>query len=391
MRRIEPEPRDRAAGEPVRVLHVLGYAGGGGRRFGITGVERVVESLLEGLGPEFEQAVVYPPAGRMQARFRAHAAEVVVAEPRRQFDAAFLRVLLEVVRRRHIDVVVSHGTRFDFHAALVARRAGVAHVVSRAVALADERFPRLRGVIYRWVDAWTLRAARDIVAVSEASKQRMLATQPLSAERITVIPNGVAVAAVAPAERDDARRALGAGPDTFVVGAVGQLIERKAFHLIVEAVARLAPSPPVVVALVGDGPERQRLLALARTHAVRLELAGFQERPQPFVAAFDVAVLPSRAEGMPLVLLEAMALGVACVATPAAGSVEVVEDGVSGLLVPFDDVPALAAALARLRTDAALRARIGAAGAARVATQFSLDAMSARYRSVLRRAAGRDA
>jgi glycosyltransferase involved in cell wall biosynthesis len=293
------------------------------------------------------------------------------------------------MRRRHIDVVVSHGLRFDFHAALAARSAGVAHLVSRAVAFADESFPPLRAPFYRVVDGWTLRAARGIVAVSEASKQRMVTTQRVSPDRITVIPNGVAVAPVTPDARAEARRALGAGSETFVVGGVGQLIERKAFHLIVEAAAQLTPAPPVAVALVGDGPERERLLALARARGVRLELAGFQDDPQPFIAALDVAVLPSRAEGMPLVLLEAMGLGVACIATPAAGAVEVVEDGISGLLVPFDDAPALAAALARLRADASLRARIGAAAAARIAAQFSVATMWARYRVLLRRAAGR--
>jgi glycosyltransferase involved in cell wall biosynthesis len=386
---LDPHSSRGDVAAPVRVLHVLGYAGARRRRSGITGVERVVESLLHGLGPGFEQTVVYPPAGLMQARFRQRAAHLVVAEPRTQFDRGFLHTLAAALRERRIDVVISHGSRYDFHAALAARRAGVPHLVSRAVALADEEFPRLRGHVYRLADAWTLRGARGIIAVSQASKQRMLATQRLSPQRIEVIPNGVEVPPVDAAERAAARQAFGASGDAFVVGGVGQLIERKSFHLLVEAAARLTGVPPVVVALVGDGPERERLLALARERGVQVELTGFQERPHPFIAAFDVAVLPSRAEGMPLVLLESMALGIACVATPAAGSAEVIEDGVSGLLVPFDDIAALAAALGRLRADPTLRARLSAAGAARIAAQFSPAAMWARWGEVLRTAAGR--
>lgn len=379
---------ERAARRPLGVLHVLGYAGGGGRCFGVTGVERVVESLLHGLGPEFRQSVVYPAAGLLQAQFRNHAASVVAAEPVRHFDAGFLRVLVGAIRSEDIDVVVSHGSRYDFHAALAARRTGVAHVVRRPVALADERFPRLRGALYAWIDGWTLRHAHAIVAVSESSKRRMVTTQHLPPQRIEVVPNGVACPVVTAAARSATRRALGAGDTTFVVGGVGQLIDRKAFHLVIEAVARLRPrdEPHTLVALVGDGPEAEPLRALARARDVRLELAGYHERPQEFVAAFDVMVLPSRAEGMPLVLLEAMALGVACIATPAAGTVEVIADGVTGSLVPFDDAVALAGALQRLRDDPALRRRHGAAAAAHIAARFSQDAMWTRYRALLQRA-----
>jgi glycosyltransferase involved in cell wall biosynthesis len=221
----------------------------------------------------------------------------------------------------------------------------------------------------------------------------MCATQGLAPARIEVIPNGVAIARVRPADRAAARDELGAGPDAFVIGGVGQLIERKAFHLAIEAAARLrsradAAAPDVMVALVGEGPERTALQELARARGVPLALAGYRADPAPFMAAFDVAVLPSRVEGMPMVLLEAMALGIACVATPAAGNVEVIEDGRSGFLVGFDDAAALAETLARLASDPTLRGRIGSAAAERIAARFSVDAMWSRYRAVLHRARG---
>ncbi|MFQ5599794.1 MAG: glycosyltransferase, partial [Candidatus Krumholzibacteriia bacterium] len=98
-------------------------------------------------------------------------------------------------------------------------------------------------------------------------------------------------------------------------------------------------------------------------------------------------VLPSRAEGMPLVVLEAMALGVPTLATAVAGPPEVIEDGTSGLLVPPDDVRALTAALERLADSPELRSRLGGAGARRTATHFSLEVMMRGFDACLTRAA----
>jgi glycosyltransferase involved in cell wall biosynthesis len=177
-----------------------------------------------------------------------------------------------------------------------------------------------------------------------------------------------------------------------LVGGVGQLIPRKAFHVLVEALAACArTAPPVVGVLVGEGPERAPLAQLAAERGVQLLLPGYTRDPYPGMAGFDVAVLPSRAEGMPLVVLEAMGLGVACIATQVAGTVEVIEDGRSGLLVPPDDVPALAAALERLIGDRSLRERLGRAGRERVRERFGVEAMLRRFETYLLHIAGRDA
>jgi glycosyltransferase involved in cell wall biosynthesis len=173
------------------------------------------------------------------------------------------------------------------------------------------------------------------------------------------------------------------------VGGVGQLIPRKGFELLVEALGKLQPRfEDVACVLIGEGPEREHLQALAQRLGVNLLLTGYRADPYPAMASFDVAVLPSRAEGMPLVILEAMALGVACIATPAAGTVELIETERSGMIVGTDDVTGLAAALERLLGDAALRARLGAAGAARVRELYGLDAMLERFDVTLHRAAG---
>lgn len=347
-------------------------------------MERVVEVLVQGLAPQhFTHFLAYPRVGELFDRYAAHAT-VLDLEPQRRFDRAYVEALATAIREHEIDVVLSHGLRFDFLSSLASRNTGVPHVVVRAVALADETMGRGRKFVFGVVDGWTLRRCTGIIAVSEASKRRILATQHVRPERITVIPNGVRLPEIGREEALGARRALGVADDRVIVGGVGQLIPRKAFDRLIAALSALRTRHPrVVVVLLGEGPERAALEAQARAAGIELLLPGFRADPYPALASFDIAVLPSLAEGMPLVVLEAMALGVATVATSAAGTVEVIEDGVSGAIVPPDDVPALAAALDALLTDDQARARLAAAGRARVREHFALDAMLHRFESYL--------
>lgn len=375
---------------PLRLLHVLGYAGVGGQRCGITGVERVVQILLEGLDPaRFEQRLVYPSAGHLFDTFRRQGRVAIDREPHGRYDPRYVQALVDAARDHGTDLVVSHGLRFDFHAAIASRRLGLPHVVRRPVALADEMLPAHRRFLYGLADAWTLGRCRGIVAVSHASKQRMVATQHLPAAKITVIPNGARVPVVTADAARAARAALGVEPRELLLGGVGQLIPRKAFHVLVEALAVLGARHSRLVGVVlGEGPERARLEGLAASRGVRFLLPGYIENPYAALASFDVAVLPSRAEGMPLAVVEAMALGVACVATPVAGTAELIEDGVSGLLVPPDDPAALAAALDGLLADAERRRRLAAAGRERMQARYSIDAMLRGFEAYLAQAAG---
>jgi glycosyltransferase involved in cell wall biosynthesis len=140
--------------------------------------------------------------------------------------------------------------------------------------------------------------------------------------------------------------------------------------------------------LVGDGPERARLEALRDSLGLQrvVTFAGWQADVAPWLASFDVFVLPSRGEHFGRVLVEAMALGKPVVATDAGGVPEIVRDGETGLLAPPADPAALAAAVARLVEDAAQRARLGEAGRRRAADEFSLerhrDALRALYQEV---------
>lgn len=144
----------------------------------------------------------------------------------------------------------------------------------------------------------------------------------------------------------------------------------------VEALMHAAVSVPALrLRLVGDGPLRPRIEALASELGMqsRLELTGFVADPLPVLSEGDIFVLPSAAEACPIALLQAMALGLACVATRVGGVPEMLRDGVDGLLVDAGDDASLRETLSALSLDPQLRAALGAAAAGRVRELFTVE------------------
>ena len=144
--------------------------------------------------------------------------------------------------------------------------------------------------------------------------------------------------------------------------------------------------------IVGDGPERERLERLAASLGIaqRVAFEGWQSDARDFLTTFDVFVLPSRFEGFPLVLLEAMLAGLPVVATDVGSVAEAVQDGETGLLVPPDDVQALNEALHTLLDDPDLRRKLGDAGRAR-ALEFSPARMAREFEALYAEVLGRHA
>jgi|tagenome__1003787_1003787.scaffolds.fasta_scaffold20900679_2 glycosyltransferase involved in cell wall biosynthesis len=167
----------------------------------------------------------------------------------------------------------------------------------------------------------------------------------------------------------------------FVVGGIGRLHRQKGFDLLVRAMVRL---PGAHLLLVGDGPEREPLQALADELGVaeRMTITGWSDRSTDWLSAMDAVALPSRFEGLPLVLLEAMACGRAVVGTNVGSIGDALLDERTGLVVPLDDEVALAAALNRLREDPDLRSRLGAAAAGLARERFTLSGMVGAYEAL---------
>lgn len=168
--------------------------------------------------------------------------------------------------------------------------------------------------------------------------------------------------------------------DELVIGSLGRLSDQKGYDVLLRAIAEV---PRTRVVLVGDGERRRELEALADTLglASRVRFTGWRDDARSFLPSFDVFALPSRFEGFPLSILEAMQAHVPVVATRVGSVEEIVVDAQSGLVVEPDDVAGLAGALTRLAVDAGLRRRLAEAGYER-ARGFTPEAMARAYEAI---------
>lgn len=317
---------------------------------------------------------------RAGAPVRSFGIETTLVSPRTLSAAA--RVARDLRSR---DVAVVHGYLFEGNllAALAGRigRRPVVLVSKRSLDRYDRPDRRLAAALSnRLADRVTVNAVAvgDLVAEHEWCPRG----------KMVRIPNGVALPsrAAAPA----APSSPGRPP---VVGMVGRLGWKKGYEHALRAAAIVrAAVPGVRFEIVGEGAERPRLESLARELDLgeSVRFLGQRRDVPELVAGFDCYMLSSVVEGMPNALLEAMALGRPVVTTSAGGSGEVVEDGVSGLVVAPGDPRALADGVLHVLRDPALAARLGAAAEERVRRHYDLDAMLSSmdrlYRTELARA-----
>jgi glycosyltransferase involved in cell wall biosynthesis len=232
------------------------------------------------------------------------------------------------------------------------------------------------------------RITQRVIHVSASEREEGRALRVVPGGRQRVVHNGIDPARFArPAGGAALRAELGIPAGARVVSSVGLLNDAKGHDILVAAAARLPSDVHVLVVGHGEreGALRERAAALGL--GPRLHLPGWRDDISAVHAASDVFALPSRWEGLPYSLLEAMAAGLPCVASDVNGSRDILGvEPACGLLVPREDPAALAAALQRLLAEPELAARLARAGVARVADEFTLDAMLDRTLAVYREA-----
>lgn len=225
-----------------------------------------------------------------------------------------------------------------------------------------------------------IEAALFLCAIGQyARSQLMKLSQPIEWPKIEVTPLGVDPSLFAPAPFRESF-------DEFEVLCVGRLVPAKGQHVLVRAITRMrSQGRRIRLRLVGDGPDRASLERAAAAGAVIFEGAVNQDRIRSLYSQAHAFALASFAEGIPVVLMEAMAMEIPCVTTWITGIPELIRDGVDGLLVAPSDEDDLAAAIGRLMDDTALRARLGKAGRQRVIEKYNLRPNVARLAEVFRK------
>ena len=326
------------------------------------------------------------------AQARAAGLEVVVEPSLRApigpaADLAALGRLTALLRERRFDVVHTHTAKAGAVGRIAARRAGAGRIVHTYHGFPFHEFQSpARRSAYVAVERRLGRITDLALAVGGGVAVEAVRRGLIAPDRIRTI--GVAVdeppaLAADPAARRRARRALGLPPDVTVVGAVGRLAYQKAPEDFLAALRALG-RPGVVGVWVGGGELAGRVarLAAAQPEAPVL-LAGERDDVPALLPAFDVFTLPSRYEGLPTAVVEAMLCGVPVVATAVNAVGDLVVPGETGLLVPPRRPGLLAGAVRALLDSPADAARMAAAARARLGTRYRVpalrDALAAAY------------
>jgi glycosyltransferase involved in cell wall biosynthesis len=357
---------------PMVIAHVLSSFGQGGQ-------ERVAVDLARLQRLSGHQVLAFSiapgPAGPVSSAFRAAGvfAETVAKRPR--VDLSLPVRLAAHLRSHRVNVVHTHNPHALIYGAPAARLAGAVVVHSKHGMNPDTR-RRL------WLRRLAAKLADAYVTVTPRLAKAAIEQGDCDPSRLHVVPNGIDVVRFAPndGQRRKIREELAIPDDAWVVGTVGRLAPEKDQALLVDAMGSLLCATRHLV-IVGDGAERGALRARVDANPGRdyVHMLGDREDVESLLAAFDAFALTSRTEGLPLVLLEAMATGLPVVSTAVGGIPDLVKDGVTGFLVPAGDRGSLADRLGLLSMDKALSRNVGDAGRREVLQRHGVDRMAREY------------
>jgi glycosyltransferase involved in cell wall biosynthesis len=325
-------------------------------------LDSAIDVAVVGVSKEIVERIA---AGRAAARTH------VLRRPRSGHDWRSLAGHVRVLRALEPDLVHANlsspwSCQYCVAAAGILRR-------PRVVAVYQLVVPSV-SASQRWAKRLTLPTVDRHVGVGEHTSREVEEILGLRGGSVATIHNGV------PDEDAPEPPRPAPGP---LIGAVGRIAHQKGFDLLVRALGGIEDATLV---LVGEGEERPSLETLARSLGVadRIVWVGWSDRPRDYLGAFDVFVLPSRFEGFPLALLEAMLARVPVVATDVGSVSEAVRNGETGVLVPPEDVDALAAAITRLLRDETVRRELREKGRELVLERFTADHAARAFESLYR-------
>ena len=273
-----------------------------------------------------------------------------IVTERKRFDLGVIPQIKTLLASRKPHVVQTHGIKSHF----LMRYSGLSKEYNWLPFHHGYTAEDTKMRLYNQLNRWSLRRAERLMTVCQVFREELVA-QGVSREHITVRHNSVAPFRPASVEEVlEMRRALRLDARPVLV-TIGRLSKEKGHLDFLDALDRLAGETlPCQTVIVGDGPERERIEKFLTSHprvAESVRLAGFQRNVRPYLTAANVFVLPSRSEGSPNALLEAMAAGLPVVATTAGGIIELVSDPESAYLSPAQDPSALSKSIERALAD----------------------------------------
>ncbi len=311
---------------PLRVLHIIQTLTGGG-------AENVLRALVTSFDDRIVQAALMPvyPSERPQ---QVASLPVLPIDRRGRYDPGFFPRMVRAIRAFNPDIVHAHLHNGKIWGRLAALVAGVPVVLfTEHSPLGDSRVPG-----ERLFDAAVDRLTDGTIAFTEYQRNLLIRSDHVPADKLTVIQNGIVLPPLpSPERRADARRRLGVADDEFALLVVGRLVPIKNQRLAVEAMTYVAPNvrERLRMCVVGGGEEEESLRELACTQGVdsRICFMGHRDDAVDLLYGGDALYMPSRIEGMPLAVLEAMSVGLPVISTPWPGVSDLLHDGEFGVIV----------------------------------------------------------
>jgi glycosyltransferase involved in cell wall biosynthesis len=342
----------------------------------IGGAENQVVQLANGLlsrGVD-SQLVCLTAADTPNSRAVASAVKRYVVALRKRGQLSCIARLTSLFRNVRPDVVQSHMFHTNLYTVIAARMAGVPVVIT------TEHGKNLwKKHIHHLLEHLVISPLADMrVAVSQDIMRIRIASGDVSGAKITVIPPCVVV---------PDKPVMPGNNKTLKILAIGRLVDAKDYPTLLQAFERLlSMEMPARLTFIGDGPEKEALEKLASALNIQQAVcfAGFRDDVQEWLEQADVVVFSSVREGTPVAMLEAMAAGVPVVATRVGGIPDVIDHGISGMLIPSRDSAALAERLRCLAEDSGLRRRLGDGGRLKILESYARDTICCRYEQLFR-------
>lgn len=344
-----------------------------------SGIDRPMHSIFLGLAKRgMELEVMCPRASEQYQRVDTNLQKLEQAGMpvthltlSRNIDLPGIRIIRDHLKRNSYDIVHAYGNRQLSNSIIAARGVPLKLVTYRGnpgnLSFLDP---------ISWLRYLNPRIDR-IVCVADAVRDSFLSMRPaflrMPAERPVTIYKGHDLSWYQEAPADLSQ--FGIPPDAFVVGCVANARPRKGLDVLIDAAQWLAQEQSIHLLLVGQMNSRKLQQQIAASPARdRIHLTGFREDAPSLMAACDLFILPVRKrEGLSRAAIEAMSYGTVPIVTDCGGNVELVEHGVSGLVIPPNDARAIADAIESLRNNPEMRCSMGAAARDRIATHFNVE------------------
>jgi glycosyltransferase involved in cell wall biosynthesis len=346
---------------------------------GLGGAEQVVISLAKGLDRSKFRPVIccLNDEGIFAGELKKDGIEVFAIKKAKGLDFSVVPKLVKIIRENNIRIVHAHLWGANFWGRFAAKAAKVPVVVT------EHNVDVWKSPFHFWIDRYLFKGTSCFIAVSETVRGFYAEKLGVAKEKIRVVYNGISTVGELRVASCELKKEFGIREGEKVVSVIGRLVAQKGVGFFLETFSKMAVDK-VKVLIVGEGPEKKVLELRVSSCELKNKVVftGFRRDVKDILGITDILVLPSTREGLPMILLEAMAAGAIVVATRVGGTPELVTDGVNGFLVASGDGDGLRKKLEFVLSASATNDEIRRAAKKTVEEKFSLQRMVMEYEAI---------